>query len=208
MLATLGANVEALLTHRNAIFTTTLFAATALQPIASVFDYPIRTIGGSICAAYVMKIFSPAFASKGVLSYMPHALITVGMLGVCSNVRNMCMSPLKFAPPTEAVRSVEEASRFTHNSECLVTECPFTLEMPELSTARIEVALKSDGTFTDRDIAKLTDIINVHVPNLHKYHAIVFHNNVRSYVVCSVPGYTSNDPSFVTLAFNLTGLVN
>jgi len=200
-------NACALMAHKNAVFTTTLFAAATCTPIARTFDGPLSIIVCGSCAAFMVHLISKHTLPDVAQKYLPHFIVGVGLLGVYNNARSMCTGPLAFAPPKPATIDVEEAARFSY-TDVFSEECPFKYEIPELTLARITVALENTGSFHKSDIAKLMQIVEKHIPNLHKYHAIVFHNKVRPYAVCHVSGYVPRDTGFITLAFDVSGLVN
>lgn len=198
-------NAAALLTHPNAIFTTTFFALTALTPVAKTMKSPIQVVLLSLAGGYLVDIFTKEYVHPSINKWIPAVSLGMCAVGITQNLVNMAKGPISF-PVTSALptTSIEEKVRVAHTHQ-LAIGCLRTHEIPAMS--RNSMLLNARAVdFYPSEMGKLLDIIARTTPNWEQFQAIVFHDKSRVLSVFHVPGYVPNSES-LTLTLNVSGLL-
>lgn len=200
-------NAIALLTHPNAIFTTTFLALTALTPVAKTMKSPVQVVLLSLAGGYLVDLFTKEYVHPGINKWIPAVSLGMCAVGITQNLVNMARGPLSFPTTSSAISSIvpiDEKLRVAHTHQ-LAIGCLRTHEIPTMSRNSLVVNARAVD-FYPTEMGKLLDIIARTTPNWEQYQAIVFHDKSRVLSVFHLPGYVPNSES-LTLTLNVSGLL-
>lgn len=208
-------NASTLLSHPNAVFTTSMCALVALTPVTRFFSSPIQSALLPVAGAYMVKLFTEEFVHPSIGKWVPVVSLGACAIGVSLNLHGMATRPFVFPVEPETISLslkagsgaglTEEGLRIGHAHQ-LAIGCDRSYEIAGgMSQSALLVNARAVD-FYPQKMHTWVDILERHVKSLSDYQAVVFHDAHRAIAVFHVPGYVGTS-SAETLTLNVSGLL-